>query len=31
VVFNLHGHIYSNAYRLANGVVTQLQTHGRRL
>jgi hypothetical protein len=31
VVFDLHGNIYDDAQRVANGVATQLQTHCRRL
>jgi hypothetical protein len=31
VVSDLHGHIFGDAQGIANGVVTQLQTHTRRL
>jgi hypothetical protein len=31
VVSDLHGHIFGDAQRIANGVITQLQAHTRRL
>jgi hypothetical protein len=31
VVSDLHGHIFGDAQGIANGVITQLQTHTRRL
>jgi hypothetical protein len=31
VVFDLHEHIFGDAHGIANGVITQLQAHTRRL
>jgi hypothetical protein len=31
VVFDIHGDIHGGTHRIANGVITQLQAHGRRL